>query len=551
MKLYKKLFSFLLCFLVLFIYIDVPSFADDNISADKKAVYHEDTIVNNPDWDFRLMNCYYTVVDSSDIPAGSLQDPYYFYTIDNITFQEVSARDLFTNTLNKGLGILFDSNSLSAFLSSAFSLISGVASPTGNIKTALYDDNEGFLGYCLNDISGCYYSLTPAFSSTVVVPDDFSDTMYGIYNKYLADNYVVPDYFILDVPSLSETLSLNSNSSSAQYFSTLSSLIENGFNSPCSFLLRRNRGGNYFTFRVNSTNGRITFYDELPYFVHSTYDGTGSAPNFSDWNSFCQQFDISTGSVLNYRSLASGSSGSFPVYSYLDGAVYSTSGLYNLSSGDFTNTTSNGFTIGITGNYDAITFGDDITIYKSIAVYNSLLNEDYMPNQFTSDKFNNYSTSNDNSFNTNTTQLSSSITDNSSAYTYVSSEYYNNVDNGVIDNSAITNIVNNSINNYYPSVPDNPDNPDNPDDNGIWDRFLIGLVNLFEKIGEILGAVLAGIVEMINAILAHIAGILEAISPFTEFISAAFAWLPEPVPTVLAVGFTVCILAAVIKFIRG
>lgn len=558
MKLNKKLLSFVLCFLVLFIYFDFPSYAD--VSDAKKAVYHEDIIADKPEWDLRTLNCYYTVTDSSDIPVGSLNEPYYFYTIDNITFQQVSARDLFTNTLNKGLGILFDSNSLSAFMSSAFSLISGVASPTGKISTALYSDNGGFLGYCLNDISGCYYSITPAFSSVVVVPDDFTDTMHGIYNKYLADNFAVPDYFILDVPSISETITLQSIASTEQYFNTLISLVNNGFSSPCSFLLRRQRSSNYYTFRVASTNGRITFYDELPYFVHSTYDGNGSVPNYSDWNTFCQQFGIRTGSVLNYRSLASGSAESFSIYSYLDGQPYSTSGLYNLSTGELSNSTYSTLTIGITGTYEATTFGEDITIFKDIVAYNDFINEDYMPSQFTSDKYNNYSPSNDNSFNTTTTQLSSSVTDNSTAYTYVSSEYYNNVDNGVIDNSAITNIVNNTINNYYPDTPDNPDNPDNPDDpdnpdnpddNGIWDRFLNAIVTFFEKIGEILGAVLAGIVEMINAILEHIAGILEAISPFTEFLQAAFAWIPEPVPTVLAVGITICILAAVIKFIRG
>ena len=56
---------------------------------------------------------------------------------------------------------------------------------------------------------------------------------------------------------------------------------------------------------------------------------------------------------------------------------------------------------------------------------------------------------------------------------------------------------------------------------------------------------------MFASVLEAITTLMGSITNLSDFFASILDWLPEPIPQVLGVGVSICILAAVIKFIRG
>ena len=79
----------------------------------------------------------------------------------------------------------------------------------------------------------------------------------------------------------------------------------------------------------------------------------------------------------------------------------------------------------------------------------------------------------------------------------------------------------------------------------------IGNWVLGEAIGAVIVGIFEGLISMITQVLQAIANIISNLGGFTDFLSALFGFLPSPVPEVLAAGFSLCVLCAVIKFLRG
>ena len=169
------------------VYAEIPS--------TQKAVAHTGTWGGYA-FDYSLLGKYFTIEDATGIPTSTVLNAQYFYTDDNETFYALKGKELYTAILNRGIGMVVTTPYLNTLYNSFMTIVGSQTDTTGGIahlQGALYDSNNVFLGYCVNDISGCYYyQPQPADTPAVDVPDELTDDVYNHYKYYTADLY--PDY---------------------------------------------------------------------------------------------------------------------------------------------------------------------------------------------------------------------------------------------------------------------------------------------------------------------------------------------------------------------
>ena len=195
---------------------------------------------------------------------------------------------------------------------------------------------------------------------------------------------------------------------------------------------------------------------------------------------------------------------------------------------------------------------DKITFYKNLSVKINMDDDIYQPPYYTTDNYKNYDPNISNSFNTTYQNVNNSVSNNSTIYETATNEFSNYYDNGVVETNNITNNVTNITNNYYGNGGEvNPDNPDNPDDNSTLDEILRAILRFFNAIGDIIGTLLASVINLIDSVLEALAGVMENLTGASDLFSELFSWIPEPVPQILGAGFGICLVCGIIKFIRG
>ena len=552
------------------VYADVP--------ANQIVVKHTDKTWSGYPFDYRLQNAYFTVNNSNNlIPTSTNNTPLYFYTDDNITFYELSGKDVYTTVLNRGVGITTASDLLALLVTDFFNY--AALTSDGYIQGGLYDENNLFLGYCLNDISGCYYiDLQTVNKPAVDVPSEYTNDVYNHYKYYNDNNSALPDFITVYPPSLEF---INSHYYDINNFTT----PENGANilSNIASLTNSNEYLYYLQVQPSGRNAKEgENYKNLQYKYTSANEYGLVAPlnnlhfitpnNGYNWTTFCNEYELDknhyellfsdiwdkgydnkSGNVINYWAYDSQGNHvtSFAQNKLQDGTSYS-----NATYSEFIL----GFGMGLGGIYPFIMCGGSqpYTIYRTEDIYNGVKNKTYTPSQFQSITYTEYNLNDDNSFEVTVSNIDNSQNLNTTIYQETVNNFADSSDNSssTINKTEIDNSTTTIINNYYPdpnnNTPDNPDNPDNPiEDETILDAILAALKRFFDAIGKILGTILAGLLEVIDSVLESIAGIMENLTGVTEFIGALFSWIPEPVPQILAAGISICILAAIVKFIRG
>ena len=545
-----KKFSFILllvmCLITNLFVLRLEVFAD--VPDARKVEAHFQSMSNPVGWDYVMSNVYYTVEDATGIPSSNFAGPVYYYTVDNTTFQSVSGGDLITLILNRGLGLVLQPERARAIISAFFSEIVN-AKASSYVKGGLYDSKENFLGYALDNLNGLYYAVNPVEGGDITVPTEMTNTVYNYYNYYLLENPEELPYFNVhnDIPDSSLLANFTPQSYIQQVQNALGE-FSNGHIFNISLY-------NYDLSQYAWSDGLVQNGTTGKFYAISS-DILGVAIDTTSYDDFVVYYNIkdnfNSSSLLNSNKYfkytvkdSSGNNASVSYYS-IDSNGYSvtdTNSSFNTTLGK------NNFTM----SYPVFPYGADFTIYRSINIFNSInVTQTYSPSTYYSNSFNNYSTSNDNSITTSTTQISNSVTNNSSAYDSSSSSYYNYVDNGYVDNSSISQNTTTVINNYYgtDSGGNNGggDDPDSPLD---WSDLIDLLKNLFEAIGAVIVGIFEGLISMITKVLEAIANIVSSLGGFTDFLSFIFGFLPSPVPEVLAAGFSLCVLCAVIKFLRG
>ena len=261
------------------VYAEVPS---------NQIVQKHDGAWGSYAFDYSLQGKYFTIQDSTGIPTSTYLNAQYFYTDDNITFYALEGKDLYTAILNRGIGIAVKGDYLTTLYESFMSSVGSVVDTThlAYLQGALYDSNNVFLGYCVNDISGCYYNQpTPSNTPAVDVPSELTNDVYNHYQYY--NQGQVPDFITFICPSNEYLLSKQYTISNLGADSTYNNEIQSNFYNMTNGKLT----GNARFFSSSDTNFISFFsvdYDHLLYYEDS------NNYTYSNWNNFCNYFDLDT-----------------------------------------------------------------------------------------------------------------------------------------------------------------------------------------------------------------------------------------------------------------
>lgn len=525
----------------------------------QKAVAHDSTW-GDYGFSYLLHRKYWTIQDTTGITPSLITYPDFYYTSDQVTFFKLTGKEAFTLVMNKGLGLVLDPDNLTSLYNAFLNLIRlGDLTNGSYAQGGVYDGSGNFLGYALNDITGCYYD--PTQSTTVTIPKDFTNDIYYFYNYQTDAN--LPDFFTYYPPSDS-------------YYS--SHIATNNSDYRRRILGLTSRLGSYIRAELQydaSTNRYTTFSSYVGYYSITDYYHLirqESSTN-TNWRNFCNQYHLTINNnslyfedMLQYKGANRIAAIVYDNYNSSDVVVTNYSGV-SITADDYPIANDNLNQTFLGGCPISTPLGDPITIYKSKAVMDGLKDKTYYPPAYISNKYITYNPVNDNSFTVNTTTIDNSTTTNETIYEDCNNDYYEYVDNTTVDNSEIINNNTTIINNYYPTVDDDPVGPDDPDEPGggggsddddpdidnetILDAILDALGRFFKAIGKILATILAGLLEVVDSVLEAIAGIMENFTGITDFLQALFSWLPSPIPEVIAAGVSICILFAVFRFIRG
>lgn len=553
-----------------------------DVQATQKAVSH------NGAWsgyafDFRLLGKYFTIEDSTGIPTSTTLLPQYFYTDDQVTFYALDGKKLYTAILNRAVGIVAQTDLLTALYQSFCSLVANVTDTNNYVQGGLYDSNNNFLGYCVNDISGCYYQQPlPEDTPAVDVPDDLSDDVHNHYIYYTDNDTTIPDYLTYTPPNTDNAL--DKWKTDGTYHPEYDQGKKNNFELVLPLydicldyqVVYDSNSWSPIDFTYDIYGCEFHFIDDTnKTFIFNNYGNS--------WQSFTSQYGITPDNTeLLYTDVISNmevnkSNSTYIYYNIVDRTTGSniTYDTYSMSNNvDSPNLTPSGSSTwairlgpksAIKGNTGTPAFttvlGKNITIYKDWQTYQNInVNKTYEPNSYKSTIFYNYNVEEDNSFTINYTYIDNSETNNETIYNEGTDIFYDEVDKGEPSIGTppieITIIIENVIpenggggGNEEPD-PDNPNDDDINNDN-VLSALLVAIRHFFSVIGQLLGTILTGLLEMINAILESITGVMSSLTGITDFLAALFAWLPTPIPQVIGIGFSMCILAALIKFIRG
>ena len=540
----KKILSIILvtCLIISMLPIfSIKSQAD--VPSTQKVTAHSDSW-GNYDFTYSMHSKYYKIQDATGIPQSTLLNPQYFYTNDNVTFNSVSGTDLFMLILNRGIGLILDPDNISTYINAFYNAIGPNHLDNTNskyVQGGLYDSHDNFLGYCLDDITGCYWEYLQTDNYTV--PKEQIDNVNNFIDYYDSTKY--PD-FITYYP-LSNTYLLNHTNMGQ---TSKDNITNNLANADISFFVFKSPSDTYFNFTSAVTGQNYSYFYSDSGVDHAIFRS-------GDWNLMCNKFGlINNNEMLGSEIYSITANDYVNKYIFVDLYDSNNNQITNFKKYDFgndaiSNVSVNDIYFGLYVNRLITFFNvDKITIYKTQNILDSLNNQTYYPSSYITDSYNNENTD----LSTSITQTLNSVRYNNSIYNDSNDNYYNYYENNNYDSSSNITNVTNITNNYYSGNndnPDNPDNPDDPDDNKTLDAILAAILRFFNAIGDIIGTVLAGLVNMISAVLESIAELTSDITNLSDVFSSLLAWLPDPVPQVIGIGLSLVIIAGVIKFIRG
>lgn len=484
----------------------------------------------------------YTSNDSNLPSSGS----YYFgLTTDDYVYY-VPISKVLPVIINKGIGVTLKPEVLVNFISDyiEFGLINSPYKPVYNGSTKI--------GYAFDDIEG--KTLLGSNNTTdypITVPTEETNNVYNYYNQWYTDNgYNTPDY--VNVETKPREFFTNKLNASAGNYESMKNFIENG-----DFSL--------VNMSYNSSNMIYAYYG--PMLTYNLDDIMIYCDTGYMWTDMCNAYHVSSNkSTINFVDLMLSNTGiqTRVVYNNAIGTplIRQVASFNNNHQTDYTisNDTGNARMYFYLLGYQHLPLCDNptITIFKDMTVLNQVHNLTYAPLNFNTQQYYDYSSEDDNSVTTTSSQVDNSVTNNETIYNESAesfTEYYSE-NNYHIDNSVTINTTTEIVNNYYGTDNGGDDNGggsggNDNDDNGILDKLLDALIDLFKMLGKVIAAILTGIVDMITEVLGALANIITAINPFTELLRLLFGFLPEIVVNTISAGLAICIMIAVLKFLRG
>lgn len=501
-------------------------------------VYREAGVLPQLNWTYfpNPGNYTYYVDDASGIPTGG---GYYFWKYGNDNkFAAIQQSKIFTYMLNTGIGLTCSSERLATLISAYYTSIA-------NLDTGvLYDGVGNKLGIVLNDISGCVYEAYPQ-STDITIPSTEINNVYNWYHYYITvEHPIAPDYITFQ--TYRNDAAFTQVDVSNSYYNALNSALNSLGN------------GLAYGFEVSPLN---TYSSEF-YYIDNT-DFAYYSDNDTRYTNFCRvQGLFNNGDTVGYTNILANKTASSAL----------SVNFYNCNSNQLINPTWVKYTLRTDGTYStsnenpAYNFlaqsskiitsksADKLTVYRDNNVFTQIVNKTYAPSTYTSTTYNNYDTNSDNSISTNTSVVNNSTTTNNDIYNDASqsfSEYYSSQDNYNIDNSVVINNTTEIIYNYYgDDIGGGGGGSDDNDDDPIWDAILNAIVDFFKKIGQLIGALLAGLLELINTVLDAFANINNSFDGIKNFLSSIFSWFPSEIVTLMVLGLGLALLASFITWFK-
>lgn len=491
----------------------------------------------------------YKIDDKTGIPTGSVINGMCFFKYgDDDKFGAIASSQFIALIVNRGLGLVLSDEKLQTFYTAYLQNISGAPN---NKAGSLVDSNGNVLGLCLNDISGCVYDAYPQ-NTNIDIPSQEVNNVYNYYQYYIdVVDPRTPDYINIQTYNLNTVSNLlDVTNSKTVGLKSIINTIGNGL------ALYFYHNGNTQTLHnwTNTQSSSIGIrYLEI--------DGRVVYPESeSHYDNFCNDRGlIQNGAEIGYTSLISSAGSSLRVYFYdLDSA------LRNINDNLYTADSNGSFTLNTVDNNQSITLcapnfiptskdSKIITVYRNSNIVTQITNKTYSPSTFTSTTYNNYDTNTDNSISTNTSVVNNSTETNNTIYNDASesfSEYYSSQDNYNIDNSVVIENTTEIIYNYYGNDNGGGGGSDDNDDDPIWDALLKAIVDFFKKIGQLIAALLTGLLELINTVLDAFANINNSFEGIKNFLSSIFSWFPSEIVTLMVLGLGLALLASFITWFK-
>lgn len=554
MKKYKRILTVLISVLIMIQSIMFNTqvvYAKEHESGDN-VVYKESALFVDLNFPFvpNVGQYKYYVDDAAGIPTGG---GYYFWKYgENDKFAAVPQSKIFAYVLNNGIGLTVSDTRLAELVQAYYGTFVNLESGF------LFDGQGNKLGICLNDITGCVYENAPQ-NTDITIPSTETNNIYNFYQYYI--NTVspeTPDYIGVQTYNINTALQsiLVSNAYRDSYTSIVGA-ISGGLST--GLLFSTASSGNSLLYPWNGYGGLANVDNSnCSYYAYSA----------SSYDAFCNGYGLkNNGDKVGYTDLiTSTDNNNLTVYLYNNSTgQYVTSAVqYSAQRNASTYTTSNiNLSAGLIlcrKQYIPLTSDSQLlTVYKNANVFTSIQNNTYAPSTFSSSTYNNFNSSNTQNMTTNTSVVNNSETTNNEIYNDASqsfTDYYSSQDNYNIDNSVVIENTTEIIYNYYGT--DNGGGEGgggeggggSDDDDFIWDAMLKAIVDFFKKIGELIAALITGILGLFTQVLDALTAITTNFTSLTNFFTSILGFLPSEMIAVLTAALSLILICCIIRIFR-
>ena len=518
----KKIISVLMCILLI---------SNINISVNAQQSNNEfyETIIDN--------SVVYTSDDTNLPSSGN----YYFGVTSNGNVWYVSMSKAIPMIMNKVIGVTLKPEVLINFISDylEFGLINSAFKPVYNGNTKI--------GIAFEDLTGkTLLGSSENNQTNMVIPSSESNNVYNYYIEWYEDGgYSLPDW--ISIETRANSFYLNKLDNTSVYKQAASNFLSSSDYTTCAMTYNSNN-------LTYSCEGKCVTenLDELFFIATNTYQ--------FDYYNLTQEHN-----TINFTDMLLSSS-KIETQMYLNTNLTTTIKSHRVrlnTDGTYTvvEDTSNTDRYYYFGGYTRVPCCDIpyITVYRSRDIVNQFVNHTYAPVSFNSEQYYNYNTENDNSTVTSISETDNSTTNNETIYneSAESFEEYYTENNYHIDNSVTINNTTTIIQNIY------GEDDNGGDDNGggsggggddsdgsLLDRLLNAIIDFFKNIGKIIGALLAGLFELLNSILDAIANINNSFAGIKNFLSSIFSWFPADIVTLMVLGLGLALLASFITWFK-
>ena len=522
----KKILPILLCIILIF---------STNITVNAQQNNNEfyETNVDN--------TLVFTSLDSNLPSTGN----YYFGITSDGFVWYVPMNKAIPMIMNKVIGVTLKPEALVSFISDylEFGLVNSPYKPVYNGATKI--------GIAFEDLTG--KTLLGSNNTTdvpITIPSVESNNVYNYYNQWFIDEgYDDPDW--ISVETRNKDFFLNKLDAQNNRYQALTNFLNS---SDYNVTVMQYKNTN-MTYGLPSSDSWLCDVPTDKQIFVCQGDGFGQT--------FLNSYNLSTNkNTLNFTDMMLGGTGAVQMI-YLKNTdnisalvvakypILNTDGTYRIDT--------NGYRYYI-GSYMYLPCSDMpyITIFKNTTVLNQIVNQTYAPVTFNTQQYYDYSESNDNSVTSTSSEVNNSTTTNETIYNESAesfTEYYSE-NNYHIDNSVTISNTTEIVNNYYGDDSGGDDNGggsgggSDDSDGTLLDRLLNAIIDFFKNIGKIIGALLAGLFELLNSVLDAIANINNSFEGIKNFLSSIFSWFPSEIVTLMVLGLGLALLASFITWFK-